>query len=95
MFRPAVAIFRFPQTIKMSLYNLCGDVLMKRSLCISPLFVLVSSVNRLYISRTVKTQPHSPGLFRFSLNNVTSLSVMTNFSDHRFDKLFFCLGRCN
>jgi len=50
MFRPAVAIFRFPQTIKMSLYNLCEGVLMKRSLCINPLFALVSSVNRLYIS---------------------------------------------
>jgi hypothetical protein len=50
MFRPAVAIFRFPKTIKMSLYNLCAGVLMKRSLCINPLFALVSSVNRLYIS---------------------------------------------
>ena len=36
--------------IKMSLYNLCEGVLMKRSLCINPLFVLVSSVNCLYIS---------------------------------------------
>jgi hypothetical protein len=34
----------------MSLYNPCEGVLMKRSLCISPLFALVSSVNRLYIS---------------------------------------------
>jgi hypothetical protein len=50
MFRPAVGIFMFPQTIKMSLYNLCEGVLMKRSLCISPLFALASSVNRLYIS---------------------------------------------
>ena len=50
MFRPAVAIFRFPHTIKMSLYNLGEGVLMKRSLWINPLFALVSSVNRLYIS---------------------------------------------
>ena len=50
MFRPAVTIFRFPQTIKTILYNLCEGVLMKRSLCINPLFALVSNVNRLYIS---------------------------------------------
>jgi hypothetical protein len=51
MFWPAVAIFRFPQTIKMSLYNLYEGVLMKRSLCINPLFALVSSVNCLYIKQ--------------------------------------------
>jgi hypothetical protein len=50
MFRPTVAIFRFPQTIKMSLYNLCEGEMMKRSVCINPLFALVSNVNRLYIS---------------------------------------------
>ena len=50
MLRPAVAIFSFPQTIKMSLYNLCDGLLMKRSLCISPLFVLVSNINPLYIT---------------------------------------------
>jgi hypothetical protein len=50
MFQPAVAILRFPQTIKMSLYNLCEGALIKRSLCINPLFALVSSVNRLYIN---------------------------------------------
>jgi hypothetical protein len=48
MFRPAVAIFMFPQTIRFSLYNLCDGVLVKRSLWINPLFALVSSVNRLY-----------------------------------------------
>jgi hypothetical protein len=48
MFRPAVAVFSFPQTIKMSLYNLCDGVLMKRSLCINPLFARVSSINRSY-----------------------------------------------
>ena len=47
MFRPAVVI---PQTIKMSLYNLYEGVLMKRSLCINPLFALLSSANHLYIS---------------------------------------------
>jgi hypothetical protein len=36
--------------IKKSLYNLCEGVLMKRSLCINPLFALVSSVNCLYIT---------------------------------------------
>ena len=50
MFRHALAIFRFPQTIKISLYNVCEGALMKRSLCINPLFALVSSVNRIYIS---------------------------------------------
>jgi len=50
MFQPAVVIFRFPQTIKISLFNLCEGVLMKRPLCINPLFALVSCVNRLYIS---------------------------------------------
>jgi hypothetical protein len=34
----------------MCLYNLREGVLMKRSLCINPLFALVSSVNHLYIT---------------------------------------------
>ena len=38
-------------------------------------------------SRTVRTQTHSPALFLFSPNNVASFSVLTSFSDHRFDKL--------
>jgi hypothetical protein len=50
MFRPAVAIIRFPLTIKMCLHNLREGVLMKRSLCINFLFNLVSSVNCLYIT---------------------------------------------
>jgi len=46
--------------------------------------------------RAVKTQTHSPALFNFFPNNVASFSVLTNFSDHRFDKLFFfCFGCCN
>jgi hypothetical protein len=36
--------------IKMSLYNLRAGVLVKRSLCVTPLFTLVSSVNGLYIT---------------------------------------------
>jgi hypothetical protein len=36
--------------IKMSLCNLCGDVLMKRFLRINTLFALVSSANCLYIT---------------------------------------------
>jgi hypothetical protein len=48
MFRPAVDIFRFSQTIKISLYNLCEGVLIERSLSINPLFALVSNVNSLY-----------------------------------------------
>jgi len=51
MFRLAVAIFKFPQTVKMNLYNLCEGVLMKRSLCTNHLFALVSSVNLLYITK--------------------------------------------
>jgi hypothetical protein len=50
MFRPTVANFRFPQTVKMSLYNLCEGVLMNISIYINPLFALVSSVNHLYIN---------------------------------------------
>jgi len=38
-------------------------------------------------SRTVETQPQSPHIFHFSPNNVASLSVLTNFSVHSFDKL--------
>ena len=36
MFRPLLAIFRFPEYFKKSLYT-CEGVLMKRSLCINPM----------------------------------------------------------
>jgi hypothetical protein len=58
MFRPTVAIFRFPQPIKMSLYNLCEGMLMKRFVCINPLFALVSSVNCVYITNEEDDNPY-------------------------------------
>jgi hypothetical protein len=81
MFWPAVAIVRFPQTIKMSLYNLCEDELMKRSLCINPLFFFFSSVNHLYITNEEV----------FSISSMEIVIIILGLHELLWQSLVYCI----